>query len=156
VGVRWMFHERMLHNSPLVTIPDGTPHSGLGGEDTVFGIAEDAGCLDDPRARDLIGEARMLSVANEQLKHRISTGVATGAMAEQAAAVAGLCSGVVATRVTTLAFELAGANGAAWTDDDGALGDAGSDFLMRQVATIGGGPTEMARNVVSERVLGMP
>ena len=27
---------------------------------------------------------------------------------------------------------------------------------MRQVACIGGGTTEMARNVISERVLGMP
>jgi hypothetical protein len=29
-------------------------------------------------------------------------------------------------------------------------------FLMRQSGTIGGGTTEMARNNVSERVLGMP
>ena len=27
---------------------------------------------------------------------------------------------------------------------------------MRHVSTIGGGTTEMARNVISERVLGMP
>ncbi len=27
---------------------------------------------------------------------------------------------------------------------------------MRQVSSIGGGTTEMARNVISERVLGMP
>ena len=27
---------------------------------------------------------------------------------------------------------------------------------MRQVGSIGGGTTEMARNVISERVLGMP
>ena len=45
---------------------------------------------------------------------------------------------------------------AAWTDDDGALADRGADFLMRQVSCIGGGTTEMARNVISERVLGMP
>ena len=30
------------------------------------------------------------------------------------------------------------------------------DFLVRQQAEIGGGTTEMARNVISERVLGMP
>ena len=29
-------------------------------------------------------------------------------------------------------------------------------FLMRQAGSIGGGTTEMARNVISERVLGMP
>ena len=57
---------------------------------------------------------------------------------------------------TTIAFELAGAAGAAWTDDDGALEERGTDFLMRQASCMGGGTTEMARNVISERVLGMP
>ena len=56
----------------------------------------------------------------------------------------------------SIGFEIAGAAGAAWTDDDGELAFAGSDFLMRQVSCIGGGTTEMARNVISERVLGMP
>ena len=36
------------------------------------------------------------------------------------------------------------------------LADRGADYLMRQVSCIGGGTTEMARNVISERVLGMP
>jgi hypothetical protein len=30
------------------------------------------------------------------------------------------------------------------------------DFLMRQVSCIGGGTTEISRNVIAERVLGMP
>ncbi len=33
---------------------------------------------------------------------------------------------------------------------------SGINFLMRQAGSIGGGTTEMARNVISERVLGMP
>ena len=58
-------------------------------------------------------------------------------------------------RRSTIRFEIAGAAGAAWTDEE-RLAGVGTDFLMRQVACIGGGTTEMARNVVSERVLGMP
>jgi hypothetical protein len=34
--------------------------------------------------------------------------------------------------------------------------DIGTNYLMRQTGSIGGGTTEMARNVISERVLGMP
>ena len=41
-------------------------------------------------------------------------------------------------------------------DDDGALAELGNYFLMRQAVCIGGGTTEMAANVISERVLGMP
>ena len=77
-------------------------------------------------------------------------------MSDQSAAIGRLFSGVVSTRTNTIAFEIAGADGGTWTDDDGAMADCGSDFLMRQVSTIGGGTTEMARNVISERVLGMP
>jgi hypothetical protein len=33
---------------------------------------------------------------------------------------------------------------------------AAVNFLMRQGGSIGGGTTEMARNVIAERVLGMP
>ena len=67
-----------------------------------------------------------------------------------------LFTGVVGTRTSTIAFEMAGPAGAAWVDDDGATAHCGTDFLMRQVAQIGGGTTEMARNVISEHVLGMP
>jgi hypothetical protein len=44
----------------------------------------------------------------------------------------------------------------AWEDDDVDLGRRGVAFLSRQAGEIGGGTTEMARNVISERVLGMP
>jgi hypothetical protein len=33
---------------------------------------------------------------------------------------------------------------------------AGAGYLVRQAACIGDGTTEMARNVISERLLGMP
>ena len=49
-----------------------------------------------------------------------------------------------------------GGAGAAWTDAGDGFADIGTSFLMRQSSCIGGGTTEMAANVVSERVLGMP
>jgi alkylation response protein AidB-like acyl-CoA dehydrogenase len=52
-------------------------------------------------------------------------------------------------------LDVAGSAGAAWTDDSAASGTA-VNYLMRQVGSIGGGTTEMARNVISERLLGMP
>ena len=98
----------------------------------------------------------MLQLANEALQQRLAEGLRSGAMSDQVAAIGRLFSGVVTNRTKTITFEIAGGDGAAWTDEDDAIGDCGSDFLMRQVSTIGGGTTEMARNVISERVLGMP
>jgi alkylation response protein AidB-like acyl-CoA dehydrogenase len=155
VGVRWMFHERMLLNSPFVTLPAGSSHGRVDGG-AIINIVRAAGRLDDPLARDLVGEARMLEVVNRALQERIGQGVMSGRMSDQAASIGRLFNGVVSTRISTLAFDAAGSAGAAWIDDDGAMADCGIDFLMRQAACIAGGTTEMARNVVSERVLGMP
>lgn len=155
VGTRWMFHERMSFNSPLVTFPVDAIHGVAGGAATLD-IARAAGRLDDGHVRELIGEARTLEVVWRELQRRVGEGIATGTMSSQASAVARVFHCLSATRQTTIAFEIAGAAGAAWTDDDGRLGSCGTDFLMRQATCIGGGTTEMARNVVSERVLGMP
>jgi hypothetical protein len=43
-----------------------------------------------------------------------------------------------------------------WSDEEGDLGQMGVRYLMRQASCIAGGTTEMARNAISERVLGMP
>ena len=156
VGIRWMFHERMLQNSPYVTIPASNAHSGIGAG-SVLRIARAGGRLDDPRVRDLVGEACMLQmVGDAAAASPWPAGMRSGAMSDQSAAIGRLFSGVASARTTSIGFELAGAGGGAWTDDDGAIADCGTDFLMRQVSCIGGGTTEMARNVISERVLGMP
>src|SRR5207302_4871680 len=63
VGVRWMFHERMQHNSPYVTRPTG---AGRGGDArSIVDVARDAGRLDDPIARDLVGESIELGLVAE-------------------------------------------------------------------------------------------
>ncbi|CAO5242475.1 hypothetical protein FAGKG844_20345 [Frankia sp. AgKG'84/4] len=82
--------------------------------------------------------------------------MATGRVSDQSAAVGRLFHGVASERTTSISFELAGPAGAAWDGQDTDLVDVGTDFLIRQVASIAGGTTEMARNVISERVLGMP
>lgn len=154
VGTRWLFHERMLFNSPYATMPS----SGRGKRDSsaLLELAEEVGRGDDPIARDLIGEAIALELVSSAVTQRVMRGVMTGAMNDQAAAVVRLFGGLAGTRRTSIAFEIAGDVAGAWSEDDGQAKDAGVDQLMRQSACIGGGTTEMARNVIAERVLGMP
>ena len=74
-----------------------------------------------------------------------------------AAAVGWLFSGMTNVRRTSIAFELAQDVGAAWDEEeDGAAAETGMNFLMRQTACIGVGTTEISRNVIAERLLGMP
>jgi alkylation response protein AidB-like acyl-CoA dehydrogenase len=149
-----MFHERMLYNSPLITVPsEGRRANGF---PTALDVARDTDSLGDPMVRDLIGEARMLEVVGRRLTERVGQGVRSGHLSDQGAAIARLFLGMSAVRIRTICFEIAGTAGAAWVPEDGTSAGTGVDFLMRQSACIGGGTTEMARNVVSERVLGMP
>ena len=155
VGIRWMVHERMLNNSPMVTMPASEGRAGTGSS-FVVPVALEGGHFDDPRVRDLLGEAQMLQMVSRHLQTRLALAIESRAMTDQAAAIGRLFTGLISARTTSIVFELAGADGGAWTDADGPLAGWGLDFLMRQVSCIGGGTTEMARNVISERVLGMP
>ncbi|MDA8046902.1 MAG: acyl-CoA dehydrogenase family protein [Actinomycetota bacterium] len=154
VGTRWMFHERMLYNSPLITMPAfGRP---ITSSVSPIDVARDAGRLDDPLVRDLIGESRMLETVGARLQQRVGQGVRTGRLSDQGAAISRLFIGVAGARSRTITFQIAGSAGGAWSDSDGAVAGQGTGYLMRQTGCIGGGTTEMARNVISERVLGMP
>jgi alkylation response protein AidB-like acyl-CoA dehydrogenase len=155
VGSRWMFYERMGRNSPLVTAPEGEA-AGSGAGMTMQAIARAAGKLEDSRARELIGEAHTLQLVDEALRRRIGQGIVTRTLSDQSSAIARLFIGLAEVRRATIAFELAGAAAANWTEDDGDLLEWGTDFLIRQAACIGGGTTEIAANVISERLLKMP
>jgi alkylation response protein AidB-like acyl-CoA dehydrogenase len=155
VGTRWMFHERMASNSPLVTMPAGAARSGVGGA-TVRRVAHGAGRLGEPAAEELIGEAQVLDLVAHALKRRVGQGIASRTLSDQSSAIARLYAGWAAGRRIDIELELAGSAAGAWLDEDEGLAFAGTSFLVRQTGSIGGGTTEMAANVISERVLGMP
>ena len=156
VGTRWMYHERVGGNSPYVTQPTGLASKAAEGP-TPVAIARQAGRLDDPVAQNLIGEARALSIVTHALNRRLAEAAASGYGNSDNSAIGRLFHGMSRVRQSTITFELAGADAAAWTEEEEAeTGAQGMDFLMRQVACIGGGTTEISRNVIAERVLGMP
>ena len=154
VGSRWMFHERMAHRSPYVTMP--ARGSMFTGQNSGLGrLAREAGRLDDPRVQDLIGESRMLDLVSSSLMRRLASDP-MGKASPHTPAIARLFGGITGVRQSTIAFDIAGPMAATWADDDGATAGVGLRFLMRQAACIGGGTTEISRNVISERILGMP
>lgn len=151
VGSRWMVHERMGHNSPIVTMPP-TGMRQRTASNALVDLVVDGGRGDDPYALDRLGEARTLTIVGEALNRRLATGMAK--LDPQAPAIGRLFNGMAQARRTTIAFDLAGEGAGAWADDE--ADTPGTHFLVRQSSCIGGGTTEIARNVIAERVLGMP
>jgi alkylation response protein AidB-like acyl-CoA dehydrogenase len=80
----------------------------------------------------------------------------TGALPHAAAAMLRLFGGVANARRSTIALEVAGGAAVVWAPDQTRLAQVATGYLVRQAACIGGGTTEMARNVISDRLLGMP
>lgn len=109
----------------------------------------------DPHHLDLLGEAHTLRMVHRRLSERVSQGIQTGYFPPPAGALLRMSVGLLGARRATIGMELAALSAVAWPTDD-PIGEYGSDYLFRQAHCLGGGSTEMQRNIVSERLLNMP
>jgi len=156
IGTRWMYHERLGHNSPYVTTPVGLKGKSSH-EPSIVGIARKAGRLGDPTALELIGEYQTLGMVTHELQRRIGNAAASGKGNKDLSSVDRVFRGLASARRATIAFDLAGSGASVWDEaDENATEAVGMQFLMRQASCIGGGTTEISRNVIAERVLEMP
>jgi alkylation response protein AidB-like acyl-CoA dehydrogenase len=163
VGTRWMLYEKSFGMSTLVTRP--SPPAGVnagggfrGGSPGAVYVREArrAGRLDDAATRELIGETHALGLAASEGYLRIGKAIAAGKLSDQAAGLTKIIGGTLGIRQSNIALQLTGPSAAAWTEDNKTAGERGTAFLVRQAGQMAGGTLEMARNVVSERLLGMP
>ena len=83
------------------------------------------------------------------------SGIRTGALSNPAGALPRLFAATKNERHFDIGLEIAGSASGAWVAGDPA-GLWGELYLIRQGASLGGGSSEMSRNIISERVLGMP
>jgi len=151
-----LYHEReaMGGASPYEAGPRTSERRGSGRT----GIAALAALVsggEDPRVRQLTGEARMLTRVHSALARRIAASIGSGRLPPPAGAISRLSGGLLGVRLASIAVEIGGSRTVAWEDTD-PFGEVGIAYLGRQGPCLGGGSTEMARNIISERVLGMP
>lgn len=153
---RQLLHERSAVGGASPYASGAQAHSGR----DVSGLAELArrtGQWHDPRVREDIGEARALNMVHDQLIARVTGGIAVGALDPAAGSMVRLFSARNSWLQADMAVRIAGSAAATGSGaDDAGTGQAGQDYLMRQAWSLAGGSTEMARNIISERVLGMP
>jgi alkylation response protein AidB-like acyl-CoA dehydrogenase len=119
----------------------------------LLALARDLGLDQDQHARQLVGEAIMLDIAQLLITRRMSQGIVSGALPPSYGAVSSLMSARTSIRRTALLSELAGPVGVAALP-----GGDGPRQGMSRVMThrIGGGTLETQLNNVAERVLELP
>jgi alkylation response protein AidB-like acyl-CoA dehydrogenase len=157
VASRLLIHEREAvggGSSYVSGVAVGT--AGEGGQRTdLADLARATGQAQDPVVRQLVAEARVNDRVQQQLIERVTTGIRTGAFPTPAGALPRLYAATNNERHYDIGLEIAGAGGGAWAEGDPA-GIWGEFYLSRQANSLGGGSNEMQRNIISERVLGMP
>jgi alkylation response protein AidB-like acyl-CoA dehydrogenase len=155
VASRLLLHEReaMSGSSPYAMAPRTASHENDQVSAAALTLVSGGGA--DSRVRQLIGEARVLTRVHTALVGRIATSIRTGRLPAAAGSIPRLSNGMMRVRLASIALEIAGDRAVAWTDGD-PTGDLGVAYLGRQGTCIGGGTTEITRNIISERVLGMP
>ncbi len=154
VASRQLYHERR-------TMGDGSEFtSGPGIADAqdvsidLLSLVDRANQGENERAREMVGRALVHRAVHGQLSEHVYHAVADGSLPPAAGSIIRLSMAEVRNVDIDTALSIAGP--AAVVEDDAGLLDIGTRYLGRQIASIGGGTTEMARNVIGERVLNFP
>jgi alkylation response protein AidB-like acyl-CoA dehydrogenase len=83
--------------------------------------------------------------------------MATGTMSPASGSILKLAAATTGMRRTEILLQIAGDAAATWPADSAEPArNIGETSLWRQALSLGGGSNEMQRNIISERVLGMP
>jgi alkylation response protein AidB-like acyl-CoA dehydrogenase len=158
VASRLLQHERAAvgNGSPFgVAMQIGARRAARETTDPLVDIAQELRIGSDPVVRQLVAEGRVLSLVQPALVERVSAGIRSGVFPGPASALMKLCNATTGIARSELAVKIAGSAVAAWTEPTAASEHARL-FLSRQTAGLAGGSNEMQRNIISERVLGMP
>jgi alkylation response protein AidB-like acyl-CoA dehydrogenase len=124
-------------SEPLVTLARQSTAEGRAGND-------------DPRVRQELAQVHIESAIMRYLGLRIVTAFARGALPGPEASVAKLAMGELLRRAGGLSLSLLGPN--AMVEDDHWT----TAFLAAPAIRIAGGSDEIQRNIIGERVLGLP
>jgi len=119
-------------------------------------LAKRKGVNTDPVIRqELVGlyiAERVLSLMGQKMRDEISAGINVGSKGS----VAKLATALLSKRSASLGMALVGPGSAAWDPADDNGGSYAASLTFSPMQAIAGGTSEIQRNTVGERVLGLP
>ena len=122
----------------------------------IVSLVSDRGLGADEGVRREVVALHIASTAQQLVSARVSDAVASGALVPGYGSLLKLGNDILAQRESELALRLAGSGGVTWRPDHPEQGEWSEQFLSHRRTTIAGGTSEIQRNNVSERVLGLP
>jgi alkylation response protein AidB-like acyl-CoA dehydrogenase len=168
----WTVASRLLVHERLAT-GGGSPYTSgrAGGHDAddddnlLVDVVRERGTGGDQHVRQLVAEAYVRKVVHHQLAARLTQGMASGAMPPSTGSIMKLFAATNVMRRSEIGLQLSGEDAVTWPVGEGAGGSGtlttvgaqlGEHTLWRQGMSLGGGSNEIQRNIISERLLGLP
>ncbi|WKG06085.1 acyl-CoA dehydrogenase family protein [Mycolicibacterium sp. HK-90] len=163
----WTVASRQLHHERRAVGGGSEFASGTGAENANemppdhIGLAEATGQGDDARVQDLAGRALVRRIVKKQLIDHVGAAIGNGSLPPNAGTLIRLFHAETTELEVDTALAIAGTAGVVDQGSDDApelagLMEIGVRYLSRQTGSLGGGSSEMARNVIGERILGFP
>jgi acyl-CoA dehydrogenase len=124
--------------------------------ESLFLLARDKGCYDDPVIRDRLASVYIQHVIIGLIGQRVRDAALRGVAPGPEGSIAKLATARHAKGLAALAADIAGAQLGAWDAAD-ARGAAWANLLLSAPArSIAGGTDEVQKNIIGDRVLGLP
>jgi alkylation response protein AidB-like acyl-CoA dehydrogenase len=154
VASRQLYHERRAVGQGSEFASGSGSEGGTNNPVDYVALAEKTGQAGNERVQEMAGRVLAHRVVAEQLIDHVYRSVRDGMLPPAAGTLIRLFHSETVTLDTDTAMAIAGSAGVVGENGGGL--QTGLRYLSRQNVAIGGGTTEMARNVIGERVLGFP
>ena len=156
VASRLLMHERIaVGGASPYTSGAALSRNSDAADPTIPRVVRELGLGSDPAIRQLVAEHHVEELASKHLAKRITAGMAAGEMPPASGSLLKLSHAMHVVNLSRIAVEIAG-SAAATGAHDSVSRLVGESSLGRQGLSLGGGSNEIQRNIISERVLGMP
>ena len=157
VNEGWRASITTLMNERVAIGAGGGGGGGRGeGIRNLLRMAKERGLDADPVIRQELAELYIRQTVLGYIGLRIRAAVRSGKVPGPEGSIAKLASAQISKRSAGLGMAIAGVGGAAWDDEDRRGSRWAQTLLSAPSSSIAGGTDEVQRNIIGERVLGLP
>ena len=124
--------------------------------DTLARAATEAGRIDDPVVRDRLMRIYAMETTKSLVALRTRAELKAGKAPGPGGSLGKLATSMISRQFRDVALEIAGPASQAWPADQHHAGDLQQQVISSFSAGIAGGTDEIQRNIIGEKVLGLP